>query len=573
MKKFLRILVPILLAIAIIASIGWYLFVYDRDFTRDTLLGQARYHDLHGNSRLSSWFYDLAFEYSGRSENVAIELANQYQSGGNYTKAEYTLTNAIYAGATTELYTALCKTYVAQDKLMDAANLLANVADPVIRAELEAARPAAPAADHEAGFYNQYIEVALSSDGGTLYCTTDGEYPSVAQEPYEKPLELPAGETMVYAICVGENGLVSPLSVFGYTVGGIVEPAVFTDGQMENAMRAAINANSSDLLYTSDLWAITEFTVPAGVTNFDDLALMPYLEKLTMEEQKLGSLGVLSSLNSLRELSLKNCAFPAADLSVPAALPSLTHLTLNGCGLSTIEGLTGAQELVYLDLGNNTVRNLEPLRAMTTLREIDLQHNAVTSLSALTELTNLEKLDVSFNALTSLSPIASCTKLSYLAAGNNLLTDLDGVNSLSLLSSLSARYNKITDVSILSDCGEIQSLDLSGNQIEDISALGNLSKLDTLDFSYNKVTSLPKWAEGCTLRIIDGSYNALESIDTLGKLSKIGYVYMDYNKLTNISALGNCYTLVQVNVFGNDIRDVSALTKHDIIVNFDPTKK
>ena len=29
MKKFIRVLVPLLLAVLIIASIGWYLFTYD----------------------------------------------------------------------------------------------------------------------------------------------------------------------------------------------------------------------------------------------------------------------------------------------------------------------------------------------------------------------------------------------------------------------------------------------------------------------------------------------------------------------------------------------------------------
>ena len=82
MKKFIYFLVSLLLAVAIIASMAWYLFVYDRDFTRDFLLSQARYNDLYGNSRLSSMFYNLAYDHSGRDENVAIELANQYKSDG-----------------------------------------------------------------------------------------------------------------------------------------------------------------------------------------------------------------------------------------------------------------------------------------------------------------------------------------------------------------------------------------------------------------------------------------------------------------------------------------------------------
>ena len=138
MKKFIRVLVPLLLAVLIIASIGWYLFTYDRGFTRDFLLTQARYNDLHGNSRLSSWFYDLAYNFSNHDENVAIELANLYKADGNYTKAEYTLTNAINSDPSAELFTALCKTYVEQDKLLDAVSLLDKITNPEIKAEIEA---------------------------------------------------------------------------------------------------------------------------------------------------------------------------------------------------------------------------------------------------------------------------------------------------------------------------------------------------------------------------------------------------------------------------------------------------
>ena len=58
MKKAAKFLMPLVLGLLILSSIVWYLFIYDRDFTRDTLLNQARYQDMSGNSRLSSWFYD-----------------------------------------------------------------------------------------------------------------------------------------------------------------------------------------------------------------------------------------------------------------------------------------------------------------------------------------------------------------------------------------------------------------------------------------------------------------------------------------------------------------------------------
>ena len=115
--------------------------------------------------------------------------------------------------------------------------------------------------------------------------------------------------------------------------------------------------------------------------------------------------------------------------------------------------------------------------------------------------------------------------------------------------------------------------EISGNKLEDIASLSALTKLDILDFSYNQVASLPNWPDGCPLRVLDGSYNVLESLAPLKNMHQLTYLYMDYNKLTSVDAIASCYCLVQVNVYGNEIEDVSALTEHDIIVNWDPTNK
>ncbi len=570
MKKATRILVPLLLVLLILASITWYLFRYDRAFTRDTLLSQARFQDTHGNSRISSWFYNMAYSFSGKDENVAIELANQYKADGNYTKAEYTLTNAINSGATAELYTALCRTYVEQNKLLDAMNMLDNITDPAIKAELDALRPVAPQADQPAGYYSQYIEVALTSSGTILY-TTDNEFPSTEGPIYSSPITLPAGETTIYAVSVGNDGLVSPATVLGYTITGVIEEVFFSDEAMSAAIRASIGADADDRIYTNQLWDITEFTVPEGVANYEDLNLLPYLKKLTIHGQTLDSLTNLSSLAKLEALDLTSCRFPAEDLSILATLPSLTSLTLNDCALSTIEGLAGAPGLSMLDLSNNTIRNLEALAPMTSLRQIILQHNAVTDLSALKGLTELEKLDVSFNSVSSFSPLSSCVKLNWLGADNNQIADLTGVAAMPLLEYLSVDSNLVTDVSILSGCTELTSLNIASNEITDITSLSTLTKLENFDFSGNQIAALPAWPDGCPLKTINGSYNALTSIDSLKNMESLSNINMDYNLLTNIDALADNYCLVQVNVFGNEIEDVSALRDHDIIVNYDPT--
>lgn len=571
MKKTIRILITTLLAVLICASVVWYLFVYDRAFTRDTLISQARFHDLHGNSRMSSWFYDMAYNFSDHDEGVAIELANQYKKTGNYTKAELTLTRAISSGPTAELYTALCRTFVEQDKLLDAISLLDGISDPQVKAEIDALRPTAPTADYASGYYSQYMDIHLTSSAGTIYYTMDNTYPTTAGPAYGESITLPTGETVILAVSVNEDGLVSPLTTLDYTITGVIEEVTFTDPAMEAAIRSLIGVDEDDTVFTNDLWSITEFTVPESASTFGDLSLMPYLQTLTLQNHTLDSLEVFSSLTSLTTLDLTNCNFPSEDLTILASLPVLSRLTLANCSLSTIANLSGAQALTYLDLSNNTVRNLEALTTMPYLTELNLQHNAVTSLENLSSLANLQKLNLEYNAVTDLSPLANCTQLSWLDVGNNQLSQLNGISSLPALTYLSVSYNSLTDISAIANCTQLTELDISSNDITDISSLSTLSKLEVFNFSANQVAELPQWPDGCPLQKIDGSYNALTNIDSLQKMESLTYVYMDYNLLTNIDALADCYRLVQVNVFGNQISDVSSLRDHDIIVNYDPT--
>ena len=133
MKKLIKRIIPLLLIVALIASACWYIFVYDRETVRDFLMAQARNCAQNGHFEAATWFYDISYEFAGEDENVAVDLAQIYKDSGNYTKAERTLVSAIADGATSELYIALCQTYVEQDKLLDAVNMLDKVADPAIR--------------------------------------------------------------------------------------------------------------------------------------------------------------------------------------------------------------------------------------------------------------------------------------------------------------------------------------------------------------------------------------------------------------------------------------------------------
>ena len=571
MRKILRFVVPLLLALLVVSSIFWYLFIYDRAFTRDILLKEARVNDARGNSALSAWFYKMAYSHSGNDEDVALELAEQYRSDRNFTKAEVSLSQAISSSPSAALYTALCRTYVAQDKLMDAVALLGNIPDQGIRAQLDAARPSAPTAVQDPGFYNTYISVELSTSSGTIYYTTDGEYPSVNSQPYTEPIKLPLGETVLRCISVDSSGLVSPVSVLGYTVGGVVEPAIFMDADVEFALRDALGITRTESLYTNDLWTITEFTVPAQAWTLEDLPKLTHLESLTIQNLPNGSLQDLAGLTELKSLDISGCRFSPSELRVLEKLPNLQKLVLSNCALSTIADLENLTGLTYLDVSNNTIRNLEPLMGMSEMKELYLQLNAVTSLDILAYMYNLEKLDISFNSVSSLIPLAQCGKLNWLNASNNTISNVNGIANLQLLSHLALDYNQLSDVSQLGACVQLKELSFANNSVYDISTLASLVNLEIFDFSYNNVSALPSWPQNCSLRIIQGNHNQVNSLYSLGGMPNLTFVAMDYNRLTDVSNLASCVSLVQVNVYGNTISDVSALTQHSIIVNYDPT--
>ena len=573
MKNIMKRIVPLLLVVALIASACWYIFIYDRETVRDFLMAQARNCAQNGHFEAAAWFYDISYEFAGEDENVAIDLAQIYKDSGNYTKAEYTLVSAIADGATSELYIALCQTYVEQDKLLDAVNMLDKVADPAIKAELDALRPAAPQPDFTPGFYSQYISLNFTADGGTLYVSTDGQYPSTADTPCVTPVALEGGETKIYAITVGSNGLVSPLSILSYTVGGVIEAVEFADAYIEELIQAQLMFGEYTTIYSNDLWAVTDLTVPEAAAELSDLRHLSYLEKLSITNRQISDLSFLEGMTRLKTLDLSGCTI-SADLSILKTLPALEELSMRGCSVSSLAFLEGAPSLKKLDLASNAIGNLGVLAGIPTLQVLNLRDNAISDLAPLAALAELTELDLGENVIPSIAPLASCTKLGILDVSENKLTDIAAVQKLTALTSFRAEKNQIADCAPLAVCTQLKTLDISNNLIPDITMLATLTKLTEFDFSYNQATALPALPSDAALVTIDGSYNQLVGLEPLDKISSLNYVYMDYNpEIAKIAFLADNPNMVKINVFGTKVTQAQAnkCIDHSIIVNFDPT--
>lgn len=588
MKKSLKIIIPLLLSLALIGCSIWYLFAYDRGFTQDVLLHAARFFDSKGNTSTAQQFYNMAYKLVKDNDAVAIELANQYINDGNFSKAEYTLHNAISDGGGADLYAALSKTYVQQGKLQDALKLV-ETAPENIRQKLNSMVPAAPVADRDSGSLSDYGPISITANG-KLYVNTGGEMPSIRTDIYKGPITLNAGENTLRAIVVADNGLVSQ-AIFSYTVHGVIEPVKFNDPAFESTIRQMLEI-PEETIYTNQLWDITAFTMPEEATNYQDLKYLLYLEELTVQNGKKNQLSILSQRTTLTKLDLSGTPLTADEVQIIGNLPNLTELALGKCGITTIAPLAGLTKLRILDLQQNTIMDLSHLRNMTALTELYLNNNAVKDISVVTGLKELTKLNVSNNNLSTIEPAYKLIKLTHLYAAaqgqdeTGGLTSIEGIQSLTELTHLSLATNKLTDITPLSVCTKLQELDISSNAISSLEAIKDHNELMFLYFSHNEVEVIPTFdPEVSKLSIIDGSHNKISTLEPLAGHHLVNKIYMDHNeKIESVDCLITCHALMLVSVDGTDVKEAddllwyypeedSAPLPTGIKVIFDPTRE
>ena len=570
MNRFFKRIFPVLLAAVIIASIGWYLFEYDTSFTRDILLKTARNLESNGNLSAAIWLYNLTYNHTGGSDEVAIELAEQFKSIGNFSKAEYTLRKAIEDGGSVELYIALCKTYVEQGKLRDAVLMLENVGGEM-KEKLEELRPKAPQASYPSGSYRQYLSVDLTSEGHTIYFSCDNDYPSGKSDAYTGPVLLTGGETTIFSVSVADNGLVSPLAVYNYIIHDVVEAVDFTDPGFDAAVRQHLQYGDDRVIYSNNLWAITELTLTESVASCADLKWLPNLQHLSIHGGKLNDFEAITGCHSLTSLKIIGSTVSTEAMQTIGSLGSLTSLTLKECSISSIVPLAPLTGLTSLDLSSNAIRDITTLATFTNLTSLNLSSNALISLTGLENLSALKTLDVSFNSIVSTAPLAAMTALTELDVSSNALRSLDTIGNLVLLEKLCAAYNELLDLDALANCKALVYLDVSHNTLLNINAATSLRALEELNFSHNEVSQLPQFPADSPLRVINGEYNQISSLKKLGGLPNLTHVYMNYNEqISSVQPLASCKALKEVYVYGTKVRSVSVLTKNGVLVVYSP---
>ena len=552
MKRVLKIVIPLVVVLALLGTAAWFFLSFRADLTAGFLRGQAAKMVERERYSRAVTYYNWAWQLDPENQEIPLALAEAYAGSGNYTKAEYTLVRAISARPQdVDLYVALCQVYVAQDKLLDAVQMLDRTSDAEVKAALDELRPAAPVLSPENGYYTEYIEVTADGGGNAVYLSIDGDYPSMEDDAYTGPVTLPGGETMVMAVAVDENQMVSQAVQNGYTIGGVVEPVTLNDPAIDGAVREQLGMTAGETLMTDDLWSIAELTLPDTVADLADLSHFTGLTTLTIQNVSGLDFSVLSQLTALQTLDLSGCTISTGSLDAIAGLTGLRVLRLNNCALTDINALSQLTALTELQLANNSLTDIGVTSLMLDLETVTLTNNPITSIAGLSACTKLKSLDISGCSVTSIASLSGKTALETLLAGNNQIADLSPLEGCTALAVLEVPYNLVSDISVLAQLPALTRFVGNNNQITAVPDFDEeTSKLQYIQLDYNEVTDLA----------------GLQGINSLN------YVYADYNQVETILPLKNNINLIQINVWDNPIpeEEVKSLQENSIIVNYNP---
>jgi Leucine-rich repeat (LRR) protein len=179
---------------------------------------------------------------------------------------------------------------------------------------------------------------------------------------------------------------------------------------------------------------------------------------------------------SLRVLSIENCALEELPEDGVAALVNVRQVILNGNRLTRLPPSVGAwRHVMKLFVNNNALESLPPeIARMSALQQLHVSSNRLTALpDEIGELAELRDLYANDNAIAELTPrVGALVELNKLYLMRNALTELPE--------------------QLVERRGTLELLYVSGNRLETLPEwIGQLAKLLYLDVADNRIAELP----------------------------------------------------------------------------------
>ena len=269
-----------------------------------------------------------------------------------------------------------------------------------------------------------------------------------------------------------------------------------------NLTRLSIqNGVFADLSPLEKLSKLTDLSITNNpiIADLTPLAGLPNVRYLNLGGNRgISDLSPIFGYNNLISLSLSGTAVDSIDFLAGPGFAGLETLNLSNTlvgDLSPIASLTGLRNLHIENLNLNDA-DLAFLGNgnFNQLRHIPMSGNNITDFGFLSAMHGLLGLTYNFHNLdvVSLQNLVDAIKdhrnFYWLALGDGTLTDITPLSGLSQITSLYTIYltdNHIEDVSPLAGLESVQSILVQNNNISDISPLLGMTSLNNLAIRFN----------------------------------------------------------------------------------------
>lgn len=209
------------------------------------------------------------------------------------------------------------------------------------------------------------------------------------------------------------------------------------------------------------------------------------------------------------------------------------------------------------------LKNLNFFNTITTkvkLNFFDLEDHDLTSLAALAQFKEMSVLSLNGNKRLSSLKELNNSAIRALKISGTKITSLEGID-LNALNKIELIGNNLNDLNIIKGCVELRIFHANKNNLKSIEALLPMKKLLTLEISDNELKELYP-IDFSKLQEINLKGNNLTDITPLKKALELGLVNIRGNKVSSLDALSGLPDLISVVCSENPLKSLGAFAKN-----------
>ena len=525
----------------------------------DTSFAAGEYQKAHD-------FYSSAVGKDGKNNAARVGVANSLLELKREDDALKYINKAIdRSPGYTDFYSFKIKLYVKTNKTSDARDFINSINSDAVKMNLKDDRPANIKATPGAGSYNRTQNITLLSDGKSkIYYTTDETIPTLKSDEFnsDTPISIGAGKTVITAVAINDKFIISDIITLTYNVFNNDSPYKFEDAKVESMVRSALSIQPNIPILYRDLVKVTSLSsfnasgnkIDGTIRTLKDLSAMNSLQEVLLTgEHAINDYSVIQSINTLKNITLKDCALTDGNLNEIVNATWITNLNIDNNQIRSLAPLAALTELTVLSVEGNNISVLDGIENLSKLTSLNLNSNSIVDIDKISSVSSLSKLQLGSNKLTSAAPVLTLNNLQELNISKNSISDISGINSLKTLKALNLSDNPLISITPLRNFVSLDNLDLSKISIDDLSVLSNMNitKLTLKNCGLLDITTVSSLQKLITLDLRNDPGNSqnndITNLRPIISLHNLEVLYLDNNNsLSDLTPLNSSYSLKYV---------------------------